>query len=150
MMRMRRKSRCTTTTADGSCSNLVLLLVFTERNDNMTWHKIKDWKFEYNNNTPKLSIVESEEIDESEISNIVYETISTDVIDDMIDDYYDDVEICGNKYPASIALKSTDGVAYDDMKNDCCEIKIDEIINELPDKPTTYQAMVNQCLIYWE
>lgn len=116
----------------------------------MTWYKIKNWKFEYKNEKPKFIIVESEKIDESDIYNIVYEQIDNSVIDDMIDEYYDEVEICGYKYPASVALKSTDALAYDEMMGDCCELKIDEIINGLPDKPTTYQAMIEQCLIYWE
>ena len=116
----------------------------------MPWYKIKDWKYEYNNNIPKLSIVESKKISENEISDIVYETILTSVIDDMIDEYYDPVDICGNNYPASLALKSTDAVAYNDMSEDCCEMKIAEIIDEMPGNPTTYQEMINQCLIYWE
>lgn len=116
----------------------------------MTWYKIKNWKFEYKNEKPKFAIVESEKIDESDIRDIVYEQIDNSVIDDMIDDFYGDVEICGYKYSASISLKSTDALAYDEMKGDCCEIKIDEIINEMPDKPTNYQAMIEQCQIYWE
>lgn len=116
----------------------------------MPWYKVKNWKFEYNNNIPKLSIVESEKIDESEIPDIVYETLETSVIDDMIDNYYGDVKICGNKYPSSLVLKSTDALAYDGMKEEICEMKIEEIIDRLPDKPTTYQEMINHCKIYWE
>ena len=116
----------------------------------MTWYKIIDWKYEYNNGRPKFTIVQSEKIFVSEISDIVYEQIDSSVINNMINDYYGDVEICGNKYPASLALKSTDALAYDEMKNDCCEIKIEEIIDEMPDKPTTYHAMIDQCKIYWE
>ena len=116
----------------------------------MTWFKIKNWKFEGYNDELKISVVESKKIDESEISDIGYETLSTSVIDDTIDDYYGDVEICGNKYPASVALKSTDGIVYDEMKNEICEMKIEEIIDGLPDKPTTYHEMINQCKIYWE
>ena len=116
----------------------------------MTWFKIKNWKFEGYNDELKISVVESKKIDESEISDIVYETLSTSVIDDTIDDYYGDVEICGNKYPASVALKSTDGIVYDEMKNEISEMKIEEIIDGLPDKPTTYHEMINQCKIYWE
>ena len=116
----------------------------------MTWYRIKNWKFKNYNNELEIEVVESERIFESEISDIVYETISTDVIDDMIDDYYDPVDICGINYPASVALKSTDALAYDQLKDDCCELKIDEIIDEKPSKPTTYQEMINQCLIYWE
>lgn len=116
----------------------------------MTWYKIKSWKFEYSNNIPKLSIVESEKIDESEISDIVYDTIPNSVVDDVIDDWYGDVEICGNKYLTSIALKSTDGIAYDEMREGICEMKVEEIIDRLPDKPTTYHEMIDQCRIYWE
>ena len=116
----------------------------------MTWYKIKDWKYKNYNGKLEISVVKSEKIDESEISDIVYETILTSVIDDMIDDYYDVVDICGNNYPASSALKSTDPSAYNDMADDCCEIKIAEIIDDMPDKPTTYHDMINQCLIYWE
>ena len=116
----------------------------------MTWYRILDWK--YRNYTGKLgiTIVESEKIDESEIPNIVHETLSTSVIDDTIDDYYGDVEICGNKYPASVALKSTDGIVYDEMRDEICEMKIEEIIDRLPDKPKYFQAMIEQCKIYWE
>ena len=116
----------------------------------MTWFKIKNWKFEGYNDELKISVVESEKIDESEISDIVYETLPYSVINDMIDEYYDPVDICGNNYPASLALKSTDALAYDEMIDDCCEIKIAEIIDEMPSKPTTYHAMINQCKIYWE
>ena len=116
----------------------------------MTWFKIKNWKFEGYNDEPKISVVESEKIDESEISDIVYETLPYDVIDNMIDEYYDPVDICGMHYPASLALKSTDAIAYDDMINDCCELKIAEIIDEMPGKPKTFQAMIEQCKIYWE
>ena len=117
----------------------------------MTWYKIKDWKYKnYNDGKLGISVVESEKIDESEIPDIVHETLSPSVIDDTIDDYYGDVEICGNKYSTSIALKSTDGVAYDEMRGEICEMKIEEIIDRLPDKPKYFQAMIEQCLIYWE
>ena len=118
--------------------------------DRMTWFKIKNWKFEGYNDDSKISVVESKKIDESEISDIVYETLPYSVVDDMIDDYYGDVEICGNKYPSSVALKSTDGVVYDEMRDEICEMKIEEIIDRLPDKPTTYNEMINQSRIYWE
>lgn len=116
----------------------------------MTWFKIKNWKFEGYNDELKISVVESKKIFESEIPDIVYETLSTSVIDDTIDEIYGDVEICGNKYPASIALKSTDGIVYDEMKDEICEMKAEEIIDKMPEKPTTYHAMINQCKIYWE
>lgn len=114
----------------------------------MTWYKIKDWKYKNYNGKLGISVVESEKIDESEIPDIVHETLSTSVIDDTIDDYYGDVEICGNKYPASLALKSTDGIVYDEMKNEICEMKAEEIIDEMPGKPETFQAMIEQCKIY--
>ena len=116
----------------------------------MTWYKIKSWKFTNYTNELELSVVESEKIDESEISDIVYDTIPESVVDGMIDDFYGDVEICGNKYSASIALKSTDGIAYDEMRDGICEMKIEEIIDRLPDKPKYFQAMIEQCKIYWE
>ena len=117
----------------------------------MTWYKVKDWRYKnYNDGNLRISVVESEKISESEISDIVYETLQTSVIDEMIDEYYEPVDVCGFNYPASLVLKSTDAIAYDDMKDDCCELKIDELINEKPGKPTTYQEMINQCLIYWE
>ena len=115
----------------------------------MTWYRIKDWNYiNYNDGNLGISVVESERISESEISDIVYETLQTSVIDEMIDEYYEPVDVCGFNYPASLVLKSTDAIAYDDMKDDCCELKIDELINEKPGKPTTYQEMINQCLIY--
>ena len=116
----------------------------------MTWFKIKNWKFEGYNDELKISVVDSKKISENEIPDIVYETLPNSVIDEMIDDFYGDVEICGNKYPASVALKSTDGIAYDEMRDEICEMKIEEIIDRLPDKPTTYHTMINQCKIYWE
>ena len=116
----------------------------------MTWFKIKNWKFEGYNDELKISVVESKKIDESEISDIVYETLSTSVIDDTIDDYYGDVEICGNKYPASVALKSTDSVVYDEMRDEICDMKAEEILEELPEKPKYFQTMIEQCKIYWE
>lgn len=116
----------------------------------MTWYKIKDWKYKNYNGKLGISVVESEKIDESEIPDIVYETLSTSVIDDTIDEIYGDVEICGNKYPTSIALKSTDGIVYDEMREEICEMKIEEIIDGLPDKPKYFQAMIEQCKIYWE
>ena len=116
----------------------------------MTWYRIKDWRYKNYNGKLGISVVESERISESEISDIVYETLQTSVIDEMIDEYYEPVDVCGYNYPASLVLKSTDAIAYDDMKDDCCELKIDEIIDEKPGKPTTYQEMINQCLIYWE
>ena len=116
----------------------------------MTWFKIKNWKFKNYNGKLGISIVESEKIDESEIYDLVHETLSTSVIDDTIDDYYGDVEICGNKYPTSVAFKSTDGPAYDEMRNEICEMKIEEILDRLPDKPKYFQTMIEQCKIYWE
>ena len=117
----------------------------------MTWYRIKDWNYiNYNDGKLGLSVVESEKISESEISDIVYETLQTSVIDAMIDEYYEPVDVCGFNYPASLVLKSTDALAYDDMIDDCCELKIDELINEKPGKPTTYQEMIDQCKIYWE
>ena len=116
----------------------------------MTWFKIKNWKFEGYNDELKISIVESEKIFESEIPDIVYETLSTSVIDDTINDYYGDVEICGNKYPASVALKSTDGIVYDEMRDEICDMKAEEILEELPEKPKYFQTMIEQCKIYWE
>ena len=116
----------------------------------MTWYKVKNWKFKNYNNELEIEIVESEKITESEISDIVYDTILNSVVDDMIDDCYGPINICDFFYAPSFALKSTDALAYEDMRDDCCELKIDEIINEKPGKPTTYQEMINQCLIYWE
>ena len=117
----------------------------------MTWYRINNWKFKnYNDGKLGISIVESEKINESEISDIVYDTILNNVVDDMIDEYYEPVDVCGFNYPASLVLKSTDAIAYDEMKYDCCELKIDDLIDEKPGKPTTYQEMINQCLIYWE
>ena len=116
----------------------------------MTWYRIKDWKCKNYSNDLEIEIVGSEKIFENEISDIVYETLQTSVIDEMIDEYYEPVDVCGFNYPASLVLKSTDAIAYDDMKDDCCELKIDELIDEKPGKPTTYQEMINQCLIYWE
>lgn len=116
----------------------------------MTWYKIKDWKYKNYNGKLGISVVESEKIDESEIPDIVYETLSTSVIDETIDEIYGDVEICGNKYPTSEALKSTDGIVYDEMREEICEMKIEEIIDGLPDKPKYFQAMIEQCKIYWE
>ena len=116
----------------------------------MTWYRIKNWKFKNYNDELEISIVDTEKISESEIPDIVHKTLSTSVIDDMIDYWYGDVEICGNMYPTSIALKSTDGIAYDEMREEICELKAEEIIGVLPDKPTTYHAMIEQCKIYWE
>lgn len=117
----------------------------------MTWYKIKNWKFKnLNDNELDILVIESEKIFESEISDIVYEKLPTSIIDDMINDYYGDVEICGNKYPTSLTLKSTDEIVYNEMKDEICEMKIEEIIDGLPDKPTTYHEMINQCKIYWE
>ena len=116
----------------------------------MTWFKIKNWKFKNYNNGLEIEILENEKISESEISDIVYDIMPNSVVDDVIDDYYGDVEICGNKYSASVALKSTDGIAYDEMRSEICEMKVEEIIDGLPDKPTTYHAMIDQCRIYWE
>lgn len=118
--------------------------------DKMPWYKVKNWKFEGYNDGLKISVVESKKIDESDIPNIVHETLSISIIDDTIDDIYGDVEICGNKYPASVALKSTDELVYYEMSEEICEMKIEEIIDRLPDKPTTYHEMINQCRIYWE
>ena len=116
----------------------------------MTWYKVKNWKPKNYNNGLEIEIVESERISESEISDIVYDTIPSNVIDEMIDEFYEPVDVCGFNYPASLVLKSTDAIAYDDMKDDCCELKIDELINEKHGKPTTYQEMIDQCKIYWE
>ena len=116
----------------------------------MTWYKIKSWKFKNYNGRLGISAVVSEKIFESEIPDIIHETLSTSVIDDTIDDYYGDVEICGNKYPASVALKSTDGIAYNEMREEICEMKVKEILEELPEKPEYFQAMIENCLIYWE
>ena len=116
----------------------------------MTWYLIKDWKFKNYNGKLGISVVESEKIDESDIPDIIHETLSTSVIDDTIDEIYGDVEICGNKYPTSVALKSTDGVAYDEMRDGICEMKIEEILDRLPDKPKYFQTLIDQCKIYWE
>ena len=115
----------------------------------MTWYKIKDWNLK-NYNNEEIDIVESEKILENEISGIIYDTISDIVVNDMIDYWYSDVEICGNKYPTSIALKSTDPLVYYEMRQEICEMKAEQIIDEMPDKPITYHTMINQCLIYWE
>ena len=116
----------------------------------MTWYKIKDWKYKNYNGKLGITVTESEKIFVSEISDIVHKTLSTSVIDDTIDDYYGDAEICGNKYPTSVALKSTDGPLYDEMRDEICEMKVEEILEELPEKPKYFQAMIEQCKIYWE
>ena len=116
----------------------------------MTWYRILDWKYRNYNGKLGITVVESEKIFESEIPDLVHETLSTSVIDDTIDDYYGDVEICGNKYPAAVALKSTDGIAYNEMREEICEMKVKEILEELPEKPEYFQAMIENCLIYWE
>ena len=116
----------------------------------MTWYRIKDWKYKNYNGKLGITVIESEKIFESEIYDLVHETLSTSVIDDTIDDYYGDVEICGNKYPSSVALKSTDGIVYDEMKSEICEMKAEEILEELPEKPEYFQTMIENCLIYWE
>ena len=117
----------------------------------MTWYKIKDWNYRnYNDGKMGISVVESEKINESEISDIVYDTILNSVVDDMIDDWYGDVEICGNKYPTSIVLKSTDPLVYYDMRQEICEMKAEQIIDDMPEKPEHFRAMIEQCNIYWE
>ena len=116
----------------------------------MTWYVIKDWKYKNYNGKLGITVTESEKISESEIPDLVYETLSTSVIDDKIDEYYSDVEICGNKYPASVALKATDPIVYDEMREEICGMKADEIIDEMPEKPEYFQAMIEQCKIYWE
>ena len=116
----------------------------------MTWYRIKDWKYKNYNGRLGISVTESEKIDESDIPDIVHKTLSTSVIDDTIDDYYGDVEICGNKYPASEALKSTDETVYKEMREEICEMKIKEILKELPEEPKYFRTMFEQCLIYWE
>ena len=116
----------------------------------MTWYRIKSWKFKNYNGKLEVSVIESEKIDENDIPDIVHETLSTSVIDDTIDDYYGDVEICGNKYLTSISLKSTDPIVYYEMRQEICEMKVEQLIDDLPDKPTSYHTMINQCLIYWE
>ena len=122
-----------------------------EYSDRMTWYKIKDWKFKnLNDSKLDISVIESEKIFESEISDIVYDTIPVSVLDEMIDCCYGDVEICGNKYPSSVALKSTSEKDYDEMNNESCDELAKEIMEEMPDKPTTYQAMIDQYEIYWE
>ena len=124
--------------------------MFTKGNDKMTWYRILDWKYRNYNGKLGITVIESEKISESEIPDLVHETLSTSVIDDMIDDYYGDVEICGNKYPSSVALKSTDGIVYNEMREDICEMKAEDILEELPEKPKYFQAMIEQCKIYWE
>ena len=116
----------------------------------MTWFKIKNWNFKKYGNESEISVLESEKIFESEIYDLVHETLSTSVIDDTIDDYYGDVEICGNEYPASVALKATDGIVYNEMREEICDMKAEEIIDEMPGKPEYFQAMIEQCKIYWE
>ena len=116
----------------------------------MTWYKIRNWNFKNYDGELEIEIVESERILESQISDIVYNTLETSVVDETIDDYYDDVEICGNKYPPSVALKSTDEIVYDEMREEICEMKAEEIINEMPEKPKYFQATIEQCKIYWE
>ena len=116
----------------------------------MTWYIIKDWNYKNYNGKLGITITESEKISESEIPDLVHETLSTSVIDDTIDNYYGEVEICGNKYPTSEVLKSTDGIAYDEMRDEICEMKAEEIIDELPEKPKYFQTMIEQCKIYWE
>ena len=116
----------------------------------MTWYVIKDWKYKNYNGKLGITITESEKISESEIPDLVYETLSTSVIDDTIDDWYGDVEICGNKYPSSVALKSTDGIVYDEMSEEIRKMKAEEILEELPEKPKYFQDMIEQCKIYWE
>ena len=116
----------------------------------MTWYKVKCWKYKNYSNKSEIEVVDSEKIPESELSDIVYDTIYNSVVDDMIDQWYGDVEICGNKYPASVAIKSTDPLVYYEMRQEICEMKIEQLIDELPDKPTSYHTMINQCLIYWE
>ena len=97
-----------------------------------------------------MEVVDSEKIPESELSDIVYDTLYNSVVDDMIDDYYEPVNVCGYNYPASLVLKSTDAIAYDEMRQEICEMKVEQLIDDLPDKPTSYHTMINQCLIYWE
>ena len=116
----------------------------------MTWYVIKDWKYKNYNGKLGITVTESQKIFGIEIYDLVHETLSTSVIDDTIDEYYGEVEICGNKYPSSVALKSTDPILYDEMKSEICEMKAEEILEELPEKPKYFQAMIEQCKIYWE
>ena len=157
-MKMKRESHNITGILGGVCSNRILLEhgspcssnIDKKGIDRMTWYKVKNWKFKNYNGKLGVSVVESEKIFENEIYDLVHETLSTSVIDDTIDDYYGDVEICGNKYPSSVALKSTDGPVYDEMRDEICEMKAEEILEELPEKPKYFQAMIEQCKIYWE
>ena len=106
----------------------------------MTWYKVKDWNYKnYNDGNLGISIVKSEKINESEISDIVYDTILNSVVDDMIDDCYSPINICDFFYSPSFALKSTDPLAYDQLKDDCCELKIDEIVNYVNEMATIYK-----------
>ena len=47
---------------------------------------------------------------------------------DMLDDGYGDIEICGYSYPASVALKRIDPIAYDQgFRNYCDTIDLDDV-----------------------
>ena len=60
----------------------------------MTWYKIKDWGYKnYNDGKLGISVVECEKISESEISDIVYDTILNSVVDEMINEYYKIMDI---------------------------------------------------------
>lgn len=61
----------------------------------------------------------------------IIENLDDELYDDMLDECYGEIEICGLKYSASIALFRVDEIAYNCGKNDYYDSFYREIVDEL-------------------
>ena len=67
----------------------------------------------------------------SETAYYITENLSDDIYDEMLDECYNDVDICGISYCASIALYRVDEIAYNCGRNDYYDSLAGDIEYEL-------------------
>ena len=66
-----------------------------------------------------------------EAADYIIENMDDSNYDEMLDECYEDVDICGYSYPASLALQRVDEIAYRCGRNDYYDSLRPDIVDEL-------------------
>ena len=66
-----------------------------------------------------------------EAADYIIENMDNSNYDEMLDECYEDVDICGYSYPASLALSRVDEVAYRCGRNDYYDSLRPDMVDEL-------------------
>ena len=66
-----------------------------------------------------------------EVAQEIIDSMDDKYYDEMLDECYGEIDICGIKYSASVALYRVDGIAYNCSRNDYYDSLYSDIVYDL-------------------